>query len=188
MAKEKEIKIPSKTSMNLYQVETKGNSVPGFVIGLVIVAIVAFLIAQFGVISRLNKLNALEAEVAVVRNKLDAYENEMKEYPKTKENYLRYSDAYARGAVVYVDRISIIELLESACADLGSVSSFSISGNSVTVKAYTKTLEDFDLIKNRLDANELVTSVTPISHDDRTSNSSVSNVFRFNVESPKEDN
>lgn len=186
MAKEKEIKIPNKTSMNLYQIETKGNSVPGFIVGLVIVAIVAFLIAQFGVISRLNKLNALEAEVSVVRTRLDAYENEMLEYPKTKENYLRYSDAYSRGAVVYVDRITIMELLESACADLGSFSSFSISGNSVTVKVYTKSLEDFDLIKNRLDSYELVTSVTPISHDDTSHANSVSNVFRFNVESPKE--
>ena len=181
MAKEKEIKIPNKTTMNLYQVDKKGNSVPGFVIGLVAVGVVCILVAQFGVINRLNKLNAMQSEINAIQSQLNEYQAEMAEYPKVKEDYLRYSDAYSRDSIVYVSRIRIMNMLEDACADLGTLVSYSISNNTITVKVNTKTLEDFDKIKMNLDSNKYVTSVTPMSHDDQTVSGVVVNAFRFDV-------
>ena len=185
--KEKEIIIPNKTSMNLYQVDNRGNNVPAFLIGLVVVALVAFLIAQFGVIARLNKLNKLENEVAQIERVLDDYHHEMEEYPVSKENYLRYSDAYSKNSIVYVDRIEIMDLLENACRDLGNIISYSIVENSVSAKVNTASLEDFNKIKANLDASKLVDYVTLISSTDVSDLKVVSNVFKFTV-SDKEGN
>ena len=182
MKKDKKINIPEKTTMNLYQVDNKGNNVGVFAVGLIVIALVAFLIAQFAVIGRLNKLNKLQGEVNQVQSIYNAYQDEMKEYPKVKEDYYRYSDAYSKDSIVYLDRITIMNLLENACNDLGTITSYSISNNEVTLKVNTKTLDDFNTIRARLDASKYVTGVYPISSDDRTTNGVVVNVLRINVQ------
>ena len=54
--------------------------------------------------------------------------------------------------------------------------------NEVTLKVNTKTLDDFNTIRARLDASKYVTGVYPISSDDRTTNGVVVNVLRINVQ------
>ena len=181
MAKEKQVKIPDKTTMNLYQVDTKGNNIGAFAVGLVIVAVAAFLIAQFAVIGRLNKLNKLESEVNQVQNVLIGYQNEMLEYPQVKEDYLRYSDAYSKDSEVFLDRIKIINLLEYSCEGLGTITSYNISNNEITLRVNTKSLDDFNQIKARLDNNRYVVNASPISSDDRSLKDTVVNVIRINV-------
>lgn len=182
MAKTKQIKIPDKKTMNLYQANiVKGNSVPKFVLGLICIGLAVVLISQFGVITRLNSLNKLQSEVNAIQSQVNAYQQEMLVYPEVKEEYLRYSNSYTTDTMIFVDRVDILNTLEKACSGLGDINSVNIIDNTITVKVTTKSLSDFDRIKMYLDSSELVKSVTPVSHDDTSIAGVVSSVFKFTV-------
>lgn len=177
MAKKKDIKIPDKSTMNLYQPDRTGNSIPGFIIGLILVGICTVLFSQFLVIGRLNKLAAKQAEVSRVQSQLTMMQDELMDYPKVKEDYIRYSDSYAEDAEKLVDRITLISLLENVTKDLGSVDSISVKSNSVTIKVITNNLDKLTSIKERLEESGMVRNVTVYSAQRSTGDTVSSVVF-----------
>lgn len=181
MAKEKNVKLPTKTTMNLYQNADTTTKLPLLIASIITLAIVTVLVLTLGVIKTITDLNQLQGEVDVAQTNLDAVTLKMQDYPAAKEEYIKYSDSYVTDKVYYADRIEVLNVLEKACDGLGDVASVAINENTVTVKATTNNLSDFDTIKLRLEANDLVKSVTPVSQDDKTVAGVVTNVFRFEV-------
>lgn len=181
MAKEKKVKLPTKDTMNLYQNTDTSNSLPLLIAGIVTLSVVVLLVLTLGVLKTVKDINELQSQVDSAQATLDAYTQKMTEYPAAKAEYIKYSDSYQKDQTYYADRIEVLNVLEKACAGLGDIASVAIDENTVTAKVTTSSIGDFDTIKLRLEANDLVKSVTPITQDDKTVSGIVNNAFRFEV-------
>ena len=181
MAKNKEIKLPNKTTMNLYYKENaKENNVPMFIVGLVLIAICVFLFTQFLVVNRLRKLNQLQGEVAVIQSEYDTKLRYLADYDEVKENYRRYTTEYlTKDKEKVVDREKIIHLLENSVEGLGTINNYMIVDNNVSLKVITKDLETVEAIKRNLDGNSYVTDVT--IYTAATTNAGITSSIVFNV-------
>ena len=135
--------------------------------------------------AKLQELSILKNDVATIELEVNQLNKEMEDYQAVKKEYLKYSDSYIKDTIVFVDRIDIINLIEDSCKDLGSISSIAISDNEITLKVVTKNLSDFEKIKANLNSKDLVTYVNPISSDDTSVSSAVTNVCRIGVEVKK---
>ena len=181
MAKEKKVKLPTKETMNLYQNTDAGNNLPLLIASIVTLSVVTLLVLTLGVLKSVKDINELQAQVNNAQATLDAYTLKLQEYPAAKAEYIKYSDSYQKDQTYYADRIEVLNVLEKACDGLGDIANVAINENTITVKVTTSNLSDFDTIKLRLEANDLVKSVTPVSHDDKTVSGIVTNVFRYEV-------
>ena len=161
MAKKKEIKLPNKTEMNLYVNDNDNTKqLPYFIVGVIVIGILAILFAQFLVINRLNKLNALQNEVNKLQSEYNAQLEYLKDYDEVKEKYRRYTTVYlTKDNKRIVDREDIIALINSSIEGLGTSSSFSIVDNSVSFVVITADQNDLASIRNNFENNSLVTDV-----------------------------
>ena len=161
MAKEKEIKLPSKTEMNLYVNENENSKqLPYFLVGLAVVGVLVFLFAQFLVINRLNKLNALQGEVNDLMYEHNQQLEYLRDYDEVKEKYRRYTTEYLTADnEKIVDREDIINLINRAVEEYGKTYSFSISDNAVTISVITDNQDELASIRNVLEKSKYVESV-----------------------------
>lgn len=164
-SKNKEVKLPNKTTMNLYVVENdNAKQLPYFLVGLIFVGIFAFLFAQFLVVNRLNKLNVLQGEVNQLQQTYNAQLEYLADYNDVKEKYSRYTTVYLTADNErIVDREDIIDLINEAIGDLGYSTSFSIVDNSVNVVLVTNNQNDLASIRSNFESNSLVKSVELVS-------------------------
>lgn len=159
--KEREIKLPNKTTMNLLVVENDNSKqLPYFLVGLVVVGICAFLFAQFLVINRLNKLNVLQGEVSRLQQAYNEQLQYLSDYDQVKEKYSRYTTVYlTKDNERIVDREEIIDLINESIKDLGSSSSFSIVDNSVSFVVLTENQNDLARIRSNFEKSPIVKDV-----------------------------
>ena len=155
--KYKNSKLPSKKSMNLYQVEITDNSwqrvIPYAIV--IIVIVVAFI--KLGVFQRISQLNKLREQVSQAQIQLDEINKSIEDYDDVKADYIRYSDHYMldeEGKLV--DRMRIIDLIGDNVYNIGDIKSYTIAGNTVSLEVIVNTLDDVRVIGKQLEAVDWV--------------------------------
>jgi len=163
MFNKKNIKVPSKTKMNLYQPNTKND--PKRIIGIaaLIFLIAAAILGRFVVYEGILEIRELEATVEGLNTRLSTLQAKTANYNELKDNYYRYSESYAKDKTKLVDRIKIIELLDESVKDIGSVTSTSISQNNVNIKLVTTDMEKIAQLRTILESNPRATDVVVYS-------------------------
>ena len=157
----KTLKLPSKKTMNLYQVEITDNSwqrVMPYAL-LIIVFVVAF--TKFGVFQRVSQLDELKGQVSKAQSQLDELNKSLEDYDDVKSEYVRYSNHYMleeEGKLV--DRTSIIALIGDKVSNIGEVKSYAIADNTVSLEVIVGKLDDVRMIRKQLEAVDWVGNIT----------------------------
>jgi len=160
----RKFKMPSKKTMNLYQPEFKADS--KFVITLAIMALVLIIgiLSKFFILDTYNQVKNIKSEIADLQATYDLYTKQQEGYDELKDEYYRYSETYSKDVEQLVDRITILELLDELKeGGYGSVTSTTITGNSVNIKVITKDLDTLSKLRLALESNPIVKSVVVYS-------------------------
>ena len=164
MAKNKEIKIPQKRSMNLAQEEKKKGSSTGTTRILLIILLV--LVIGAGIVWRYVKLGLdyrtlknTEAELAATEEQLTDYDEIKAEYDKYAKDFMTDTEA------AYEDRMGFIRVANSAVNGLGEIRNISIVGNEAAVKVAVDDLDKVASIRSRLENVEKVNDVRVYTAD-----------------------
>ncbi|MGI6072134.1 MAG: hypothetical protein ACOX75_03860 [Lachnospiraceae bacterium] len=180
--KEKNLKLPSKKTMNLYQNEITDNSWQRVIPYAILIIIVIAVFIRFGVFQRISKLNNLSAQVSRAQLQLEELNKSIEDYYEVEAEYIRYTDNYMleeEGALV--DRIKIINLINEAVKNTGKINSFSIEGNTVRIQVDVMILDDARIIRKQLEKEDWVENIyvnTAVKDSNKTgSNVLVSIVF-----------
>lgn len=144
-----------KTTINLAQKERHNTNVGAVLPVAIALAVFIGLFCKFGVIDRLNKVTEMEKQTAETQQLLQQAQVKTKDYDSVREKY-ESSTAVQAGAV---DPMSCLTLLQEYLLDSAEVSSFSVSGSTISVKMSNVTLNQLSAIYDRLKASPLVSGV-----------------------------
>ena len=154
-------KTPTKKNMNLYvQANDTSNPIIAIVTGVVLLAaLLVFL--KVGIFDRLSKMNALQDEVLSLQSQVDSMNQELIHYDELRDKYRRYTKYYQSGEESgLLSRLDILDLLEENISDIGNIKSIAMNGNSVSITVQVEKLEDFAIIRKRMENNPRVSEIT----------------------------
>lgn len=153
-------KLPEKDSMNFARREKKFR--PRVMIPLILVLVAAsFALAKFAFIDPLTAKAAAYEALSVRREELAAATAAVKDYDSVAQKYAAYSYGSMTAAETSLaDRVKVISLVESKIASAASLSSFSISGNTLSAAFSGVTLEQAGAMEKDLESSGLVSSVS----------------------------
>lgn len=151
-------KYPVKTTVNLAQKERKHRDLGAVILTAVVLAVAIALFCKFGVIDRLNKVGAAQAQAAAQTAQLAQLREQTADYPQVLEEYQddTLSVSAAGGGA---DPMDCLRLMEDALLSKSEVSSFTVSSDQITVKLSGVTLNEVSGIYLSLTASDLVKGV-----------------------------
>ena len=166
MNKNKKLRYPSKSEMNLYAPVRDGNSPEIVIPTAIFLAVAIALFTKFCVLDRLAKVNAAEAELSQLQTQLAEIDKSLENYDQVREDYYRYTRAYmTEGDAQTVDRLEIIAMLDRNVPTYADYDTVTITGNSVVLKVYSASLDNVAALQRLLENDKLVDSVTVYNAD-----------------------
>ena len=149
----KQGKLPSKRRMNLYVKVKDGNSWQVFVPLAIFLVLVVLCIYRLGVVDRLNKLNNLQQENSHLEAQLNTLNEQLSKADELEEEYRRYTTGYLReDEQGLLKRSRIFDMIEDCTANLAVVKSISIENNQVGLVVDIASLNDIEVLQDRLNA------------------------------------
>jgi len=161
--KKKDVKLPVKKSMNLYQVEKKEDPTRTLVFGVLAIIVVVAVFGKILILDKLSEMTTVQQELFTAQDTLSAMNTKLQGYPQLKEDYYRYAEIYSSEDEILMDRITITTLLNEASQDIAHITSTSIEGNAVSIKVVTDNLDNLAQFRITLENNPLVKDVTVYS-------------------------
>lgn len=163
----KEIKLskdvyPSKRTFNFIKdTEARQNKISLIVFGIFLVALVLF--TKFGVIDTLSKTSALQSSYNSVKSANDSLNEQLANYDEVTEKYNEMvGDFLTENEANSLNRDTIIDMLDEDVLPYVSITSFSVSGNQVSVFTGVTDLATVSNVLNILQ-NDSRTSYVSIS-------------------------
>lgn len=154
-------KLPSKKTMNLYQLEITDNSWQRVVPYAILIIIIVVAFAKFGIFQRLSQLSDLNSQVSTAQIQLNEFNKSLEDYNKIESEYIRYTGNFMLDEEgTLVDRTKIIGLIGSNVSNIGTIKSYSIIGNTVSLEVIVNKLDDVRLIRKQLEAIDWVENIT----------------------------
>lgn len=145
-------RLPSKRSMNLYVKVKDGNSWQVIVPLAVFLILVVFAIYRLGVVDRLNKLASIQSDNSRLESQLNELNEQLKSYAELEEEYRRYTTSYLReDEYGLLSRSRVFELLDECTDGIATIKNINIESNQVAVVVDIVSLEDIDIIQDRLE-------------------------------------
>lgn len=149
--------IPSKRTINLATIGEKpmriGLAIPGIL--LILAAAVAF--SKFLVIDRLNEVTAAQRVVYELQAQLDAGYEELAGFDDLSNLYAHYTySGFTSEELGRTDRVDVQDLIRSMIIPYAEVSSWSVTGNELTINMSAESLQQINLIVQQLEAQDLV--------------------------------
>jgi hypothetical protein len=161
LIKHKKIKLPSKKTMNLYQIEVTDNSWQRVIPYAILIIFIVFVFTKFGVFQRISQLNTLNEQVSEAQSQLDKFNNSLVDYDDVKSEYIRYTNDYMleeEGKLV--DRTRIIGLIGDYVSNIGEIKRYAITNNTVSLEVIVDTLDDVRLIRKQLETVDWIGRIT----------------------------
>ncbi len=152
---------PHKTSINLVMKETEGTDTR-LTVGLFAAFLLVLVVfTKFAVIDKLQEAYKAEAAYHDVENQIQQMKDYNGDYDKVREEYSHYSNGYLNDAEkAELDRMKVLDLVQTAIMEKASVQSLVISGNNVTLTLNETTLNTVSQIVTTLEADERTSYVT----------------------------
>ena len=159
--KTKSAALPSKRSINLAQVDVKRVSIPGAVIGIVLILIAAGLFSKFLVADRLADMARAEGRAAALRHELQSNYDRLNELSGIEDDYAHYTVAdMTQEELETCDRSEVVELIESTVLSGNMAQSWRVTGNQLTLQVKGGTLQEINLLARRLEQSPIVSFCT----------------------------
>ena len=163
--------LPTKRSINLANLGEKPINMLLAIPGILLILVAAVLFSKFLVIDRLAEVSAAQAEVSRLRAQLDAGYAELADYDDLALLYAHYTySGMTSEELARVDRAEVVDLIQRLILPQLGVTSWSVSGNQLTVNMTADTLQEVNLMVQKLEADELVdfcTVSTAVSDEEK---------------------
>ena len=149
--------IPSKRTINLAALGDKPMRVGLAIPGVILVLIAAALFSKFFVIDRLAEVNAAQSKVYNLQSQLDAGYRELADFDDLSNLYAHYTySGFTNEELNRTDRVDVLHLIRTMVIPYSEVSSWSMSGNQLTMYLKADSLQQVNLIVQQLEAQDLV--------------------------------
>ena len=169
-AKKGRMTLPTKRTVNLAGVGKKQVKLGVAIPAVILIIVAAILFSKFAVIDRLIKVSEAEAAVAEVQRKIDEGNARIRSFEELSEIYPHYTfSGMTEEELARVSRVEVVDLITRVIAPEAYVESFSVIGNSLTVSVTDNTLQDINLIAQKLLDEKIVSycTVTTAATNDR---------------------
>ena len=122
--------IPTKTTMNLYQVERAKTNLRTAILAGVLVLVIVLAVVKFGVLDPLSTLSQKQAQLERQQQLLETIASGSSGYEEIKELYDAYVAEYGGNAV---DAIEVLDMVEERVMGTATVSNITLSGTTLTL-------------------------------------------------------
>lgn len=154
------VKLPSKTTVNLAQKESQKKNVLTIVIGVAAILLLSGSVAKFGVIDQYARLDAAEAVYNQTHEQYIQSQNAVAEYPQVEKKYRTYSRKWMEDAasdgLVTVDRVDVLNLMETYLRSVGTVNSLSVTDTVMVANMADMTLSQISQMLAQVEAQPIV--------------------------------
>lgn len=156
------VKLPGKTTVNLAQKESQKKNVLTIVIGVAAILLLSGSVAKFGVIDQYARLDAAEAAYNQTHARYVQSQSAVAEYPQVEKRYRTYSRKWMEDAasdgLVTVDRVDVLNLMETYLRSVGTVNSLSVTDTVMVANMADMTLSQISQMLAQVEAQPIVAS------------------------------
>ena len=155
--KVKRRQMPTKRSINLAVLSEKKTHFGLLIPGILLILVVAAAFSKFLVIDRLAEVDAARAEVNRLQMKIDQGYEELAGFDDLADLYAHYTySGFTQEELNRSDRVEVLRLIRSVVLPRTEVSSWTLSGNTLTINLNGETLQDINLLVQQLEAEDIV--------------------------------
>ena len=149
--------MPTKRSINLAVLSEKKTHFGLLIPGILLILVVAAAFSKFLVIDRLAEVDAARAEVNRLQMKIDQGYEELAGFDDLADLYAHYTySGFTQEELNRSDRVEVLRLIRSVVLPRTEVSSWTLSGNTLTLNLNGETLQDINLLVQQLEAEDIV--------------------------------
>ncbi len=160
----KALKLPTKTWVNLAKREDNSKNVATILIGAAVIAVACFCVAKFGVIDPLARQQEAQSAYNAVHAQYIAMQDVIAQYPAVEQEYRTYSRSWMQkedsAMFVRVDRMQVLDLLESQLMPNGTLNTVLVQGDTMTVTMSGMNLSGISSMFRALQQQSIVESAS----------------------------
>lgn len=149
--------IPTKRTINLANLGEKPMRVGLVIPGVLLILVLAAVFSKFLVIDRLAEVDAAQRVVYELRQKLDRGYEELADFDDLSELYAHYTySGFTQEELDRAARVEVLRLIRNSVIPYAEISSWSVTGNELTINMSGESLEQIKLIVQQIEAQDLV--------------------------------
>ena len=154
-------KMPTKTEINLAVIGEKHINPLVAMPAILLIILLAALFGKFLVADRLAEVAAAEREVANLQAQLDAGYNELTDFAELSDLYAHYTfSGMTQEEQTRVARGEVLSLIQRVVLPQAGIDSLSVTDNEMTLNMTGSTLQEINLLVQKLEADPLVNYCT----------------------------
>ncbi len=174
--------MPTKRVINLATVGEKKTHFGLALPGIILILIAAVVFSKFLVIDRFTEVTNARRQVSELQTRLNEGYAELADFDDLAELYAHYTySGFTNEERTRTDRTEVLNLIRNMILPYAEVSSWTISGNQLTVEMVGDTLQQINLIVQQLEQQDLVDfcTVNTANTDDNTRGNNNAAEFSF---------
>lgn len=157
-------KYPTKRTVNLAQRESHSRSTLTLSLGLLIILLLSFCVANFGVLRQLDRQRAAEQAYSTAHSQYTEMQTALADYDRVELQYRTWSRAWMHdeNSPVYVpvDRMEVLDLVQEYLMPYGTVNTLVVDEDVMIVTMSDMNLEQISAMFQRLQLQPAVKSAT----------------------------
>lgn len=157
-------KYPSKRTVNLAQRESHSRSTLTLSLGLLIILLLSFCVANFGVLRQLDRQRAAEQAYSTAHSQYTEMQTALADYDRVELQYRTWSRAWMHdeNSPVYVpvDRMEVLDLVQAYLMPYGTVNTLVVDEDVMIVTMSDMNLEQISAMFQRLQLQPPVKAAT----------------------------
>ncbi len=151
------VKLPVKRSINLAGAGEKPMNMKLGIPLIILILIAAAALGKFGVADRLNALSDARSEVSTLKQQLALTNKRLDEFADIEEKYAHYTySGMSEEELSRADRTEAVKMIERVVLPQARMNSWSIKGNQLIMSVSSRTLQEINLLAQRLEEEENV--------------------------------
>lgn len=153
--------LPVKRSINLATTGEKPIQVKLAVPAIVLIVLAAVLLSKFFVVDRLMDMYGAQSEVSNLQVQLDDAYRKLNSFGDMTDEYAHYTyTGMTNEELTRTDRGAVMDLLQRMVLPQAAMSSWSLSGNVLTLNIARGSLQDINILAQELNEDPLVNFCT----------------------------
>ena len=157
-------KYPTKRTVNLAQRESHSRSTLTLSLGLLIILLLSFCVANFGVLRQLDRQRAAEQAYSTAHSQYTEMQTALADYDRVELQYRTWSRAWMHdeNSPVYVpvDRMEVLDLVQEYLMPYGTVNTLVVDEDVMIVTMSDMNLEQISAMFQRLQLQPTVKAAT----------------------------
>lgn len=157
-------KYPTKRTVNLAQRESHSRSTLTLSLGLLIILLLSFCVANFGVLRQLDRQRAAEQAYSTAHSQYTEMQTALADYDRVELQYRTWSRAWMHDETspvyVPVDRMEVLDLVQEYLMPYGTVNTLVVDEDVMIVTMSDMNLEQISAMFQRLQLQPPVKAAT----------------------------